>query len=244
MKKLTLYFLLILTLKARSQEKDALYVFDNNWKPTKIKTARFLLHEYQVNDTCWQWDYYNFVGPIIKSEQYGDREGKELNGISYNYNLTGLLDSTTTFRKGRKNGDAWKLSGDSLKFRFKYVYRDDSLIDFIDVAKQKKDSSISYKDEKESEYPGGTAGWYHYLMKNLKYPDRAVSGSIQGMVRVSFIVDKDGYVISPFIAKSVEYSLDEEALRIIKDSGKWEPAFQNGHNVKSYKIQPLNFKLQ
>ncbi len=235
---------MIISLKARSQGKDALYVFDEYWKPTKIKTAKFLLHAHQVNDTCWQWDYYNFVGPLIKSEQYRDGEGKELNGISYNYNLAGLLDSTTTFRRGKKNGDAWKLSGDSLKFRFKYVYRDDSLIEFIDVATQKKDSSISYKDEKESEYPGGTKGWYHYLMKNLKYPDRAVSGNIQGMVRVSFIVDKDGNVIDPTIARSVEYSVDEEALRIVKESGKWEPAFQNGHNVKSYKIQPLNFRLQ
>lgn len=129
---------MILSLKARSQEKGALYVFDENWKPTKIKTAKFLLHAHQVNDTCWQWDYYNFAGPLIKSEQFRDGEGKELNGISYNYNLAGFLDSTTTFRRGKKNGDAWKLSGDSLKFRFKYVYRDDSLIEFIDVAAQKK----------------------------------------------------------------------------------------------------------
>jgi protein TonB len=63
-------------------------------------------------------------------------------------------------------------------------------------------------------------------------------------VVVQFIVDKDGSVISPFIARSVEYSLDEVSLKIINGSGKWEPAFQNGHNVKSYKRQPINFKLE
>jgi protein TonB len=244
MKKLTLYFLLILTLKARSQGKDALYVFDENWKPTKIKNAQFLLHTHQVNDTCWQWDYYNIVGPLIKTEQYRDKEGKEMNGTCYNYNVEGYLDSTTTFRRGKKNGDAWKMSRDSLKFRFKYTYRNDSLIEFIDVDKQKKDSSISYKDEKESEYPGGTPGWFRYLLKNLKYPDRAVNGNIQGMVKVNFIVDNAGYVLDPHIVRSIEYSLDEEALRIILSSGKWEPAFQNGHFVKSYKMQPINFRLQ
>ncbi|HEV3223824.1 MAG TPA: energy transducer TonB [Puia sp.] len=244
MKKLPFLFLLILNLVARSQGKDALYVFDENWKPTKIKSAKFLLHTHQVNDTCWQWDYYNFVGPLINTEQYRDKDGKELNGNSYHYNVSGFVDSTTTFRAGKRNGDAWKFSGDSLKYRIKYIYREDSLVEVIYPDKQKKDSSISYKDEKESEYPGGKAGWSHYLMKNLKYPDRAISGNIQGKVSVSFIVDKDGYVIASYIAHSVEYSLDEEALRIIKDSGKWEPAFQNGHNVKSYKLQPLNFSLQ
>jgi periplasmic protein TonB len=58
------------------------------------------------------------------------------------------------------------------------------------------------------------------------------------------MVNKAGNLIDLFIAASVEYSMDEEALRIIRDSGEWEPAFQNGRNVKSYKMQPINFRLQ
>jgi periplasmic protein TonB len=244
MKNLTLFFLLIISITAKSQQKDALYVFDANWKPTKIKSAHFLLHSHQVNDTCWQWDYYNFVGPLIKTERYRDKDGTELDGMSYYYNDKGVVDSATTFRRGKRNGDAWKVRGDSLKFRVKYVYRDDSLIEVIDPDKKKADSSISYKDEKESEYPGGKAGWFHYLQKNLQYPERAVNGNIQGSVSVSFIVDQYGFISDSYITRSVEYSLDEEALKIIKESGKWEPAFQNGHHVKSYKMQPINFNMQ
>ncbi|HEX3080492.1 MAG TPA: TonB family protein, partial [Puia sp.] len=73
---------------------------------------------------------------------------------------------------------------------------------------------------------------------------RAMNGNVQGQVRVNFVVDKAGNVVDPYISLSVEYSLDEEALRIIKESGKWDPAFQNAHNVKSYKRQPINFRLQ
>ena len=35
----------------------------------------------------------------------------------------------------------------------------------------------------------------------------------------------------------------EEAIRVIKNSGKWTPAVQNGRTVKSYKQQPVTFKL-
>ena len=103
---------------------------------------------------------------------------------------------------------------------------------------------VSYKDEKESEFPGGLKGWSRYLMKKLVYPERAQKSVIQGQVVVQFIIDKNGSVISPIIAHSVEYSLDDVSLKIINESGKWEPAFQNGHIVKSYKRQPINFKLE
>jgi protein TonB len=79
---------------------------------------------------------------------------------------------------------------------------------------------------------------------SVTYPDRAVNGNIQGRVQVLFIVDKEGDVIDPYIWKSVEYSLDDETMRVIRESGQWEPVFQNGRHVKSYKLQPLNFKLE
>jgi len=244
MKKLPQVFLLLLSLKGRSQEKESFYVFDTNWKPAKIKTAHFFLRTHQVNDSCWKWDYYNYMGPLVKTEQYRDKEGNELNGPSYYYDQKGSIDSITNFWKGRKNGDSWKIDGDSLKALMKYVYLNDSLIETIDLIKSKKDSAVSYKDEKESEYPGGAKGWARYLNQNLEYPERAQQSVIQGDVVIQFVVDKNGNVIDPVIARSVEYSLDEESLKIINSSGKWEPAFQNGHNVKSYKRQPVYFRLK
>jgi len=37
--------------------------------------------------------------------------------------------------------------------------------------------------------------------------------------------------------------LREEAARVIRNSGDWIPAIQNGRKVKSYKKQPVIFKL-
>lgn len=242
MKYLTLAFLLVLSITAKSQENESYYVFDAAWNPTKIDKAIFLLHTHKISDSCWQFDFYNFKGPLIKTERYLDQKGTTITGDSYHYNNKGVLDSTGTFHNGKRNGDFYRLT-DLFKPKWKYVWREDSLISVTDLENLKKDSSISYKDEKESDYPGGTTGWSNYLMKNLKYPDRAISYEISGQVTVRFVVDREGNVGDCYIAESVEYSLDEEALRIIKKSGKWTPAFQNDHYVKSYKSQPLKFKL-
>ncbi len=67
---------------------------------------------------------------------------------------------------------------------------------------------------------------------------------IQGQVQILFIVDENGVVHDPYIQKSVEYSLDQASLKLIKDSGKWNPGVKDSVNVKTYKVQPINFKLE
>ena len=100
------------------------------------------------------------------------------------------------------------------------------------------------KVEVESVYPTGTAGWARYLGKNLHYPDEAVNNEIQGVVVVRFIVDKDGNVSDvEAISGPEQGGVREEAVRVIKKSGKWTPAEQNGRKVKSYKSQPVVFKI-
>jgi periplasmic protein TonB len=98
------------------------------------------------------------------------------------------------------------------------------------------------KVEIESEYPGGDAAWRRYLLKSLQYPSDAQDNGIQGTVVVQFIVDKEG-MVSDVQAISGPDELRKEAERVIKKSGKWTPAVQNGRQVKSYKKQPIVFQL-
>lgn len=99
------------------------------------------------------------------------------------------------------------------------------------------------KVEIESEYPGGPAAWQRYLIKTLRYPQEAQDNEIQGTVVVQFIVDKAG-VVSDVEAISGPKELRDEAVRVIKKSGQWTPAVQNGRQVKSYKKQPIQFRLE
>lgn len=99
------------------------------------------------------------------------------------------------------------------------------------------------KVEIESEYPGGAAAWQRYLIKTLRYPQEAQDNEIQGVVVVQFIVDKAG-MVSNVEAISGPKELQDEAVRVIKKSGQWTPAVQNGRQVKSYKKQPIHFRLE
>jgi periplasmic protein TonB len=101
------------------------------------------------------------------------------------------------------------------------------------------------KVEVEASYPGGAHAWLGYLNHTLRYPDDAVNNEIMGTVVVSFIVNTDSTISDvQAISGPQKGGLREEAVRVIKLSGKWVPAMQNGRFVRSYKKQPLVFKLE
>lgn len=95
----------------------------------------------------------------------------------------------------------------------------------------------------DAEYKGGVAAWLQFLNTNCKYPDEAVNGEIAGTVKVKFVVEKNGSV-SNVEALSGPGILQKEAIRVIKASKEWEPMSLEGHKVRSYKIQPIVFKLE
>lgn len=96
------------------------------------------------------------------------------------------------------------------------------------------------KVEIPSDYPGGMPAWQRFLNRNLRFPP---DEDVQGAVVVQFIVDKDGSV-SEVEALSGPEQLRAEAVRVIKKSGKWTPAIQNGHQVRSVKKQPIIFRFE
>jgi len=115
----------------------------------------------------------------------------------------------------------------------------------IDSATQKQVDSLSKtgaKVEIESEFPGGARAWLQFLNDHLVYPKKAVRKKIEGVVLLQFIVDKDGS-ISDLKVVYGDPILAEAALKAMADSPKWKPAIQNGKLVKSYKKQPITFKL-
>lgn len=103
--------------------------------------------------------------------------------------------------------------------------------------------TAAIKVEIESEFPGGAKGWLAYLNSHLVYPKKAVRKRIEGTVVLQFIVDKDGSV-SDLKAIEGDPILVEAALKAMEDTPKWTPAVQNGRKVKSYKKQPIVFRLE
>ena len=93
-------------------------------------------------------------------------------------------------------------------------------------------------------FPGGMRECMNFLNKNVNYPEDCEKAGIQGRVIVQFVVDKDGNITEPKVARGVHESLDKEALRIIKMMPKWTPGKLDGKAVSVKYTIPVMFRLQ
>lgn len=98
--------------------------------------------------------------------------------------------------------------------------------------------------EQMPEFPGGIQAMAEYLMNNTRYPKEAFDKGIQGRVILTFVVEKDGSITEPNVVKSINPSLDAEAVRMVSTMPKWTPGRQKGQTVRVKYTIPVMFKLQ
>lgn len=91
--------------------------------------------------------------------------------------------------------------------------------------------------------PGGITGLTNYMIQNLTYPAAAKDANVQGMVVVSFVVTAEGKVEGVEILRGIGSGCDEEAVRVISNSGTWTPAKKEGKAVATKMTLPVQFKL-
>jgi protein TonB len=119
----------------------------------------------------------------------------------------------------------------------------DGVVSSVVTGPKKSEDESFIPIEKEAEFPGGAQAWFRFLSGTLRYPDQAIDKGIQGTVTVQFIVDVDGRVSDVTVVSGPEEGgLREEAVRVIKSSGKWVPALQNGRWVRARRVQPVIFQ--
>lgn len=90
---------------------------------------------------------------------------------------------------------------------------------------------------------GDMASFYDYVGKSLNYPAQARSLGIEGKVFVQFIVDKTGKITDVKAVKGIGGGCDKEAVRVIRESARWNPGLQRGQKVNVRMILPITFKL-
>lgn len=82
-----------------------------------------------------------------------------------------------------------------------------------------------------------------YIGRNLKYPDLPAQNGIQGMVVIEFVVETDGSVTKVRVLKGVDPLLDQEAVRVVSSSPKWEPGRQRNKPARVSFTFPIFFRL-
>ena len=137
---------------------------------------------------------------------------------------------------------------DEKKEEFKPVPKIDESIVVVGYASQEKSPAeedvVFEVVEQMPSFAGGMGGLMRYLSKNIKYPVAAQKAGAQGQVIVQVIIDSNGNVTNPKITKSVDPSLDAEAIRVTSNMPKWQPGMQRGKAVNVKYTFPIDFKLQ
>lgn len=94
-------------------------------------------------------------------------------------------------------------------------------------------------------FAAGNDAWKTYLQTHLNPSIPAAEGWKPGnyTVIVEFIIHTDGTVSDVTTTNYKGSKTAQHCIDLVKQSGKWVPAMQNGHNVNAYRKQPITFVI-
>lgn len=83
----------------------------------------------------------------------------------------------------------------------------------------------------------------HFIQQNRKYPTKAFSKGVEGVVKIKFLINESGKVLEAKLDKSIEASLDKEAIRLVELMPRWTPAKLDGVPIDYIYTIPIEFKI-
>lgn len=174
-------------------------------------------------------------------------------GLSFSYNITanGSIYIKIDNVKMKEEKITWQTNPDGVILEDLFFQLQSDSLKYDELVNWNPNEESVYNevneidkvDEKPS-FPGGESAMKSYLNSNVKYPDVAQENGVQGRVIVESIIEKDGSMSDVKVIRSVDPSLDREALRVVKAMPKWTPAKLNGIPVRTKCTTPVVFRLQ
>ena len=92
-------------------------------------------------------------------------------------------------------------------------------------------------------FPGGDCGLVNFINKTRQYPADAREQRIQGRVLCGVVIGPNGLIEMIEVLKSVSPSIDNEAVRIIREMPSWTAGRHGGKNVHVRCVIPIPFRL-
>jgi len=119
-------------------------------------------------------------------------------------------------------------------------------IEFVAAAVEEEEEDFLFaivEDKPTFNGKDAETAFREWVFSKVVYPPVAQENGITGRVFLEFAISKTGDVEDVKILRGIDPLLDNEALRVIKMSPKWQPGMQRGKPVKvKYQFQ-LQFKL-
>jgi protein TonB len=226
-----------------SYGQDTIY-YDYDWnKVSSIDKANY----YEINkinlvanNKAKKIIHYK-SGQIKLEKYYSVDNSKVIDGKLNEWYENGQLRKEIDYKAGKVNGNLLTYWTNGKPKRID-TFENDLLISGRCFDSDGKEI-IHYDYEKIPEFPGGNSELMKYLVKELKYPKNSRKAEIEGLVLVEFIVNKYGDISDIKIVKSVNYELDEEAIRVVKKMPKWQPGIEDDEVVRRKFCLPIKYKL-
>lgn len=109
---------------------------------------------------------------------------------------------------------------------------------------EEEEIPLAIVEEKPSFMGGDENTFTQWVFDRIVYPEVAKENGLQGRVVLSFIVDADGYVKNVTVLRSVDPSIDKEAVRVVSSSPRWKPGRQRDKAVRVRYNFPVLFQLR
>ncbi len=141
--------------------------------------------------------------------------------------------------------DAFVLFKDThlMKFGFKNQAADPTYLQSEEGPVYTKGVNPTFAGCEEDDMACSKQKMVQFIIDNLKYPTEAKKNGHEGMVVVSFIVDKKGQVVSAKVLKDPGYGMGAEAVRVVNAMPTWTPGKIQGEKVAVQLTLPFKFKL-
>ena len=112
--------------------------------------------------------------------------------------------------------------------------------DFFEKAKTIADSLENSKNwKKDAEFPGGAVEMHKFILSRLSLA-YIKKGGVNKRLLIQTEIDATGKAKSPNILQGVNKELDRNAIYIINQMPKWEPAYMNGKPINQTVIIPID----
>jgi protein TonB len=230
-------------ISAKVLGQDTIY-YDLNFNKVKsLNTAKYYdIIQHDKNDTNRAISKIYFKSGKIRNEKsYSSFSKKQLDGKIRAWDTTGQIRKDIDYKGGKINGKVityWKNG----KQKRNDTFENDKFIS--GKCWDKNGNEIPHTDFiKMPNYAGGQDALSRYLKKKIKYPRKARRKGIEGIVQISFIVNKDGSITEVKIKEGINDILDKKVMRVVEKMPKWEAGTHDGEAVRMRMVLPIHFNL-
>ncbi|MEO6329656.1 MAG: TonB family protein [Ginsengibacter sp.] len=218
--------------------------YDDHWREVPADKAIYYA-KFVKDASVYQCTAYWKDNNVLRGTgTYPDTTLTSPDGTLVRYDRKGNLEDSISYAEGQTDFSYHYYPNGQVAVHYHLPYgKKEGITETFDENGKKIKNFIM---SREVEFKGGEDAWQAYLKKNTE-KDLTLKGSRGGVTvtaEVEFIIDEEGQVTNQKIIRSSGYkNVDKDALRVISESPKWNPAISYNKTVKANKVQSVVYDI-